>query len=88
MRRALPRRYGRAASPLKAGQRVTVDMGRRRGIQRGFVTAIHPDGSFSWDNDHGIIRRATPDQITTAAPHAGKLDPYVQAWVDEGDGDE
>lgn len=58
-------------------------MGRRGGVQAGTVVRVNADGSFVWANACNYQRTAKASQVTTEAPRAGKLDPYVQAWIDE-----
>jgi hypothetical protein len=83
------KRGTRAARRLAIGDAVTVNLGRRGGVQEGVVTALLPDGRFRWKNVCNYERTSKPSAVTTEAPRSGKLDPYVQAWVDEGDkGDE
>lgn len=83
-----PRRFSNPMGTLVVGQRVRVDLGQRGGVQAGTVTRLLPDGRFEWKNRCNYIRTAHPKQLTGARERAGKLDPYVQAWVDEPGDDE
>lgn len=65
------------------GQIVTVDMGRRGGVQRGTVVALLPGDRFRWKNACNFERVARLSQLTERAPCEGRLDPYVQAWADD-----
>lgn len=68
---------------MKTGDKVTVNMGRRGGIQSGTVVKVNADGSFVWKNACNFSRTAKASQATNAAPRDGVLDPYIQAWIDE-----
>lgn len=65
------------------GETVTVNLGKRGGVQSGTVVRVNADGSFVWKNACNYTRTSKPSQLTAEAPREGKLDPYVQAWVDE-----
>ena len=63
-------------------------MGRRGGVQEGTIVRLLPDGRFIWKNCNNYERTARPEQITEKSERAGKLDPYVEAWMREGDGND
>lgn len=69
--------------PAKVGQRVTVNMGRRGGVQSGTVTRLLPDARFEWTNAHNFRRVSKLSQITHAPERAGQADPYVDEWLNE-----
>ena len=68
---------------MKTGDAVTVNMGRRQGVQSGTVVKVNADGSFVWKNVCNYSRTSKASQVTSEAPRAGVLDPYMQAWIDE-----
>ncbi len=70
---------------LKVGQKVNVKFryGIGTAIQSGTITEILPDGRFKWNNGYAVIRTATAEQITSEPVRQGKLNPYVQKWVDD-----
>jgi len=73
---------------MNVGDAVTVNLGRRGGVQCGIVTAVLSDGRFRWKNDCNYERTSSRRDLSTEAPGAGKLDPYVAAWVAEVDGED
>jgi hypothetical protein len=73
---------------MKTGDAVRIDLGRRGGVQEGTVVRILADGRIVWKNRCNYERTSRPEQVTTASERAGVLDPYVAAWVAEGDGEE
>jgi translation initiation factor IF-1 len=70
---------------MKPGDKVTVNLGRRGGVQKGTVVRVFDDGHFEWKNANNYVRLARASDLTEAPERAGVLDPYVKAWVAEGD---
>lgn len=83
---SLRQRYGHAAGgAAQVGQKVTVNLGRRGGVQSGTVTRVFSDGRFEWKNRNNYERISKPSELTREPERAGQPDDYVAAWLAEED---